>query len=681
MVVAVLVVGGFAFAEQASADCSITTTLRAGSVGAEVSCLQTIIGATADGKFGPMTKAAVMAWQAGHGLVADGVVGAMTRAALAGAPMAGNYPAGCTSTVGFSATTGVRCDSGVSSGLPAGCVSTAGYSPTTGAKCSGDSTPSTGGALEGGAGSITVSAKSTYNSEDVIAGDEDAKVLAFEVEADDDSDVEITSVKVELKQTAAGNSDRIEDYMDSVSIFMNGDKVGEADADSFSENSDIYTKTISLEDAIVRAGETEVFVVAVSAASNLDSGDIDDDAFGVDVLNVRFEDADGVVTTEDTDADVLDRTFDFDDLSTSGDLELKLTEGSGNPDAQVVEVDDTTDTDVTMLEFKLKAEGSDMVIDSLLLSATATGVDDTWADMVSEVSLEMDGDDIDSVSAYYDAVDDDAGDLFFNDLDLTIEEGDTATFKVVARIRDTAATTGATVFDNGDSFAVSFPSAYLDDVTGTDQTDVEDENGDTVVAGDRTGSVTGEAQTFYSNGISVSFDSVDADPFTVDGVNNDRVELVMKFKVTAFGGDAYIPSLITVTSAGTASTGTAPTAAQGTGLHLQSSDTDLAVGDGSAILTSTADEVAYTPTVTDATDNSYTSLFTVTDGSTETFTAKVNVDNSVAVAGHLDGAQVRAMLTGVSFSSGTNVITTAGVLVYTSNLQDDFKTAYATIAD
>ena len=658
MIVAALFAVGVAVAPSSAsaAACSITMTLRVGSTGAEVMCLQSLVGASADGKFGPMTAAAVKAFQTSKGLAADGVVGAMTRAALMGSAPVGQLPAGC--QVGWM------------------------FNPATGASCvAGTPDAPSNGALEGGAGSITVSAKSTYTNEDVVAGDEDAKVLAFEVEADDDSDVEVTSVKVELAQTAAGNSDRVEDYMDSVSIFMGSDKIGEADAEDFTENNDIYTKTISVDNAIVRAGETEVFSVAITAASNLDSGDIDDDAFGVDVLNVRFEDADGVVTTEDTDGDTLDRTFDFDDLSTSGDLELKLTEGSENPDAQVVEVDDTTDTDVTMLEFKLKAEGSEMLIDSLLLSATATGVDDTWADMVSDVSLEMDGDELDSVSAYYDGTDDDAGDLFFNDLDLTIGEGDTVTFTVVAKIRDTAATTGATVFDNGDSFAVSFPSSYLDDVTGTDQTDVEDENGDVVVAGNRTGSVTGEAQTFYSTGIAVDFVSVDADPFTVDGTNNDRVELVMNFKVTAFGGDAYIPSVITVKSAGTGSAGTAPTAAEGVGLHLQSSDAQLAVGKGIAILTSSADEEAYTPTGTDATDDAYTSLFKVNDGSSETFTAKVNVDNSIATAGDLDGAQVRAILTGVTFSSGTNVITTAGTLVYTSNLQDDFKTPYATIAD
>src|SRR3989344_4731278 len=221
LVVTVLVLGGVALvgANEASADCSITTTLREGSVGVEVQCLQGIVGATADGKFGPLTKASVMAWQAGHGLVADGVVGPLTRAALMSG--GGVYPAGCTSASGYSATTGLLCSGGTN--LPSGCTSTAGYSPTTGVKCDGSTTDGgSTGALEGGAGSITVSALSEFSSEEVGEDADDVEVLAFEVEADDESDIEVTSVKVEFVQGTAGDSDNLDDYAESVSIWFGG---------------------------------------------------------------------------------------------------------------------------------------------------------------------------------------------------------------------------------------------------------------------------------------------------------------------------------------------------------------------------------------------------------------------------------------------------------------------------
>lgn len=60
-------------------------TLRQGSRGAAVADLQRRLGGlTADGVFGPMTRRAVVAFQASRGLAADGVVGPRTWGALAG---------------------------------------------------------------------------------------------------------------------------------------------------------------------------------------------------------------------------------------------------------------------------------------------------------------------------------------------------------------------------------------------------------------------------------------------------------------------------------------------------------------------------------------------------------------------------------------------------------------------
>lgn len=56
--------------------------LKEGSTGASVKKLQTKLKITADGKFGPATKAKVKAYQKAHGLTADGVVGASTRKKL-----------------------------------------------------------------------------------------------------------------------------------------------------------------------------------------------------------------------------------------------------------------------------------------------------------------------------------------------------------------------------------------------------------------------------------------------------------------------------------------------------------------------------------------------------------------------------------------------------------------------
>ncbi len=48
--------------------------LKVGSTGEDVKKLQTKLGLTADGAFGPNTEKKVKEWQATNGLTADGIV-------------------------------------------------------------------------------------------------------------------------------------------------------------------------------------------------------------------------------------------------------------------------------------------------------------------------------------------------------------------------------------------------------------------------------------------------------------------------------------------------------------------------------------------------------------------------------------------------------------------------------
>ena len=49
--------------------------LKVGSTGEDVKKLQTKLGLTADGSFGPKTETVVKEWQTKNGLTADGIVG------------------------------------------------------------------------------------------------------------------------------------------------------------------------------------------------------------------------------------------------------------------------------------------------------------------------------------------------------------------------------------------------------------------------------------------------------------------------------------------------------------------------------------------------------------------------------------------------------------------------------
>lgn len=139
-----------------TASAAITSTLKLGSNNSQVKELQqglnskgfvvSTSGAGSVGSetnyFGSKTKTAVQAYQASKGLTADGIFGPASRASWTGT-VSTNYPAGCTSSAGFSPITGVSCSTGVSTTLPAGCSSTSGFSSTTGQPCSG-STSQTG---------------------------------------------------------------------------------------------------------------------------------------------------------------------------------------------------------------------------------------------------------------------------------------------------------------------------------------------------------------------------------------------------------------------------------------------------------------------------------------------------------------------------------------------------------
>jgi hypothetical protein len=548
MVVAVLVAGGVALnANSASADCAttITMTLRVGSSGVQVQCVQTIVGATADGAFGPLTKAAVMAWQAGHGLVADGVVGPMTRAAMMGAPMSGAYPAGCTSTAGFSPTTGMPCNSGTSSGLPAGCMSTVGYSPTTGAKCDGASTPSTGGPLAGGAGDITVTELSSPSSSTKVGeGENDVKVLGIEVEADADSDVEINSMRLTLEHTSGTGNDRLDRYAEEVSIWMGSTRVGSADVSEFSESSGVYSKSIALSGAIVRADQTANFYVSVDAVNNIDSGDTGsaNNTWTTTLTSTRFMDATGVVLTDSTAS--IANTHVYDTLSATGDVELRVALSSSTPTAQTVKASTTANTNqVELLRFTMKAQNSAMYVDQVPVSFTTSG---TLNEVTGNVTLVIDG------QTFNEAVTDVASSatISFNNLGLNLDENETVTGVVYADINDIESPT----FTEGTTLLASLTSTLVA-ATGSSAgaLDAEDKNGDQLVAGDRSGSAVGNLMTFRSEGVNVVMGtSTYANTTDTNGLVTS-VTYTIPVAVTSFGDTLYLGQSAQLATAVTAS--------------------------------------------------------------------------------------------------------------------------------
>ena len=624
VVVAVFAVVGFVTPSKAAADCSITTTLRLGSSGAQVVCLQTALGGlTADGNFGPKTKAAVVAWQTKEGLSADGVFGPKSNAVWVGnAGNSANFPAGCNSTVGFSATTGMPCN-GASGAFPAGCSSTVGYSSTTGMLCSATSSlpagcnsavgfsPTTGVScstgnstvVTGGAGDITLSA-TTSDVESSAPEGVATKVLAFKGEATG-SDIAVSNVKVTLQEQGTGGSRRLDHYATEVDVWMGSTKVGSVLVSNFTKDGTTYSATIPLSGAVIRVGSAnkQTFYVSVVPLTNIDTGDAGstNNLWAATVSSIRYADGTGLTLSQGpTVAVPLTHNFVFDKITTSGDLKLTVTQGSSNPIAGNIEVSDTGSTsDILVNQFVMKPTGADMTMTALTVKTTVTEATAAAvaSDMVQSLILKDNGSQVAEIDAILPAAGHNAGattNTFTLDSDLVMTAGSTHTFAVYAKVNKIGTTgTGSPLFVQGDSLLVSYNGST-----------VELTSGGASFSGSISGSSVGNTQTFYSQGINASNFSV-TPAQTSDSGNISRQTWTISYNLTAFGNKYYVPKT-------TARTGSADVASPAVIFTIVNNGTGAATTLGTASasgLSSNADTIG--------------SAFMIPDGATKTFTFNV----------------------------------------------------------
>lgn len=205
MVVAVLVVGGFSVASQASAqqpvvsasDIQYAATVKVGSSGQASLIWQKFFNGyssanlVADGAFGPLTSAAAKIWQASRGLVADGVMGPMSRAAAI-AQIGGGMPvaSGCQAGWLFNPATGASCSV---TQLPAGCQAGWLFNPTTGTSCTVTPAP----VSSTGEGSVAVTYAPVPADGTSVNRGEFKNVMALEVKATG-SDMQVNRVWLDI---------------------------------------------------------------------------------------------------------------------------------------------------------------------------------------------------------------------------------------------------------------------------------------------------------------------------------------------------------------------------------------------------------------------------------------------------------------------------------------------------
>lgn len=445
-----------------------------------------------DGKFGPLTTGVFKAFQASKGIAVDGVIGPVTAAQLAA--------------------------------------------------CSGSTTttPSTGTSttLSGGAGDATITSTSTDVEDSLKEGESDVKVLGFQVEADG-SDINVSNVKVTISNSDyANSSEKLTNYVDTVSVFMEDDEVGSDDASDFTRESDTpdtYTKTIALSNAVVKEDKKVKFYVAFTAADNIDSDDLTA-SLDIEIDTIRYNDATGAILSDSVSSSVDVTGVSFDDESTDDDLSIKSSTANPLATTLMVEEDDSSE-DMLVGVFKLDVDedSSDISLNEIPVvltfndPANTASADDASA-VVDEVTIKINGteysSDNEETTTNYENGDGYATYYFDIDGEETIDAGDDAEVKIYVKFNDQQGN-----YDVGTTVVASVVGSTID-AEGADDLSAS-------------GSFTGKTHTLSVNAPTVSL--VGTPSFAVsqqiDGVASGEEDVFLAkftFNITAGDEDIYL---------------------------------------------------------------------------------------------------------------------------------------------
>ena len=541
------------------------TDLSKGMTSDDVKNLQIKLAVTpTSGYFGPITFAAVKTFQTAHGIINTGYVGPLTRAALntlyckaAETPV--TYPAGCTSAVGFSTTTGAPCSTTVT--YPEGCTSAVGFSPTTGAPCAGTTT-TTVGPTEGyftfkqlaSPANLTSAKKGTTNT----------AVLAFTLKANN-SDISLKTIKL-------GFNVRPWRYISKISLYEGSNLLKEVEAVSsaFEEVTvgSSYNLYLTGLDVPILKGETKTFTYKVDVpASPETTGTVTltlakDAIRGVDTVGLNVYAAAGETRTFTTAA------------ATTGALELSINSGATKDKVELISTTDTTEH-VTLATFDLKAKHNDIHITEINNVTLADNASNTLDAVILAAEL-WDGDTmLGSVTPGTNGTDAD-----FTSLDIDIAKDATKTLTIKASV----AAIGDSATKEGD----------YTNVTSAANIVCEDSLYNPITA---TGSLTGKNVYFYTVAPVLTFVSSD---IKLDENLTDNATGHITFTVKALGGPIYFYDDSTTTKAITiAAIGSTGSAVAATGQIVFSTSTVTADGTGTTTINSYSVSQSYSTTTSD----------------------------------------------------------------------------------
>ena len=446
-------------------------------------------------------------------------------------------------------------------------------------------------------------------SEDLEEGDDEAEVLGLEFEAED-SDMRIDRVDVDFEATSVTGSDNLDDYISNVSIWLDGKKLADADADDADEDSDVYSFRFTGLNGMVDEGDTGELVVKVDVNSNVDSGDDSTWTVTIPADGIRATDTKGISDTYFNSS--YDETFTVDEAAAGN---ADVSEAPSNPDSSTIEVDDVNETsDIETLVFDIESNESDITVEELTVTVRVST--SSVAAVVKNVSLFHGS----TLLATESASSTSAVDfVLFDDLDITIDEDESEEFSVEITVNDLAAGASGVGFYSGTSASTTVTGSLID---------AEDANGDAVTIG---GEANGEDMTFRDEGIAVELvSSTETVSDTSTTETNDRGTYVMVFDVDAFGDDVYVDM----------QSGTSTDGVQWAVIG------DTFTGDATSNVTCSGCDG--------------TNAFLVREGETERFTLTVVLTNTAGAAGFY-GIEVTEIGTGTGDDTTAETTVTTGL--------------------
>lgn len=648
-------IGTFALALMLSASVAFASydfgpsTLKVGSKGEYVKTLQTLVGATpADGVFGPMTAAKVKVWQAANGLTADGMFGKMSMAKANAGSTGTTCPAGQ-----FDPMTGKAC--GTTTTYPAGCTSAMGYSTTTGVKCDSSTTGgTTGGVLGGSEGEIN-EVKEVSSKDSKLQEGKTNELFAFTAEID--GDVSVDRVDFYLDSTDAGSqSDNADDYFKSASLSVNGTKVATVDVEDFTEDtynvvgsvvgdSKEFRIRFSGLNSVFTDGAKPKFTLSFEALSSIDGTDLTE-TWGVELESdsIRFVDGKGFSETAGA---ALEETF---STETEDVASLSVNSSSNDPDLTTFEVATDEETeDVVVFKFNIEEENDvDVTVEDLTITILTTGTTDESA-VVTSADLYKGSTLLGSENVP------DGGVVAFTDLGLDISAGDEEELTLKLSFAD--------LLVEGTTVKATFTS--IDDAmdeNGNDEGDMGTPSGLGLVS---------ETHILRSTGISVDVKTATSSVTVVDGVVGsapDNATFTWTFDVTAFGdNNVYVNSEIANILELASATSEVDTL-YSIGSSVASTLTSL-----SGTLVESDSDVSEVTAHTDWTNISTDKFFKINKGTTGTFTLTVTGTNLTAAK------QVRGLLENIEWTTSDVTLSSATALPinsYTANLGADAATPF-----